>query len=222
MHALFRHGPRPARDAGDAPGILLHSPRRYDFQVWLATRGREPWLRETILKKARLNSGETVLDIGCGTGTLALTAGRQIGSGEVHGVDASPEMIAAARAKALRDRLDVHFETATAQALPFADGRFDLVTSTLMLHHLTRPIRQACLSEVLRVLKPGGRALVVDFATSSQTQGGFLRQLHHHGRVRPEQIAALLSDAGLEVVDSGPLGLRDLHYVLGVKPGAPP
>lgn len=221
MLALLRHGKPAAERAAGAPGVLLHSPRQYDLQVWLATRGREAWLRETILDKARLAIGETMLDIGCGTGTLAMAAKRRVGpSGQVFGLDASPEMVAAVRAKARKARLELTVEAGPAQALPIAASSFDLVTSTLMLHHLDRTARTACIDEIRRVLKPGGRVLVVDFASSSGAQSGMLRRLHRHGRVRPEQIVALLADAGLLVVDQGAIGMRDLHYVLAVKPGA--
>jgi ubiquinone/menaquinone biosynthesis C-methylase UbiE len=221
MIAFLRLGPRPAEIASPRADILLHSPRHYDFQVWLATGGREHRLREAILDCAGLVPGEAMLDIGCGTGTLAIAAKRRLGlESRVSGIDASPEMVAAARAKARKAGLGIEVETATAQALPFPDNSFDLVTSTLMLHHLPKPARAVCTAEMLRVLKPGGRGLVVDFATSSEVQGGPFHRLHRHGRVRPEHIAALLSDAGFEVADHGPLGLRDLHHVLAIKPGA--
>lgn len=221
MTASLRHGPKPAAIASPSGNILLHAPRHYDFQVWLATGGKERWLREAILDRARLVPGESLLDVGCGTGTLAIAARRRLGpTSRVIGVDASPEMVAAAWAKARKAGQPIAFETATAQALPFPDGQFDLVTSTLMLHHLPKPGRPAAAAEMLRVLKPGGRVLVVDFATSSEVQGGVFRRLHRHGRVRPEHIAGLLVDAGFEVADSGALGLRDLHYLLAVKPGA--
>jgi ubiquinone/menaquinone biosynthesis C-methylase UbiE len=219
MLAFLRHGPKPSEIASPGASILLHAPRHYDFQVWLAMGGQERRLRDAILDRARLIPGETMLDIGCGTGTLAIAARRRLGpAGKVFGVDASPEMVAAARAKARKAGQPIEIETAAAQSLPFPDGGFDLVASTLMLHHLPKPDRAACAAEMLRVLRPGGRALVVDFATSSEVGGGLFQRLHRYGRVRPEQIAALLLGAGFDVADRGVLGMRDLHYVLAVKP----
>lgn len=69
------------------------------------------------------------------------------------------------------------------------------------------------------MLKPGGRVLVVDFASSSKAQGGLLHRLHRHGRVRPEEIVRLIEGANLTVVETGALGLRDLHYVLATRSG---
>ncbi|MBW8812978.1 MAG: methyltransferase domain-containing protein [Caulobacterales bacterium] len=203
------------------PGILLHSPRAYDLQVWLATRGRERSLRETILNLARPRPGEAVLDVGCGTGTLAIATRPRVGpDGEVVGADPSAEMLAGARRKARRSGVEVSFVQAPAQALPFPERRFDLVMSTLMLHHLPRPARGEALREIRRVLKPGGRLLVVDFASSSKQQGGLLHRLHHHGRVKPAEILELVTGAGLERLDAGALSVRDLYYVLAVAPGA--
>jgi ubiquinone/menaquinone biosynthesis C-methylase UbiE len=205
-----------------AAGILLHAPRHYDLQVWLATGGRERWLRERILEFARLDPGEVMLDVGCGTGTLAIAAARLLGpTGKVTGIDAAPEMVAAARRKALRYGVEAEFHEAPAQALPFEDEAFDVVTSTLMLHHMPRPDREASAREIARVLKPGGRLLAVDFATSSQTQGGLFHRLHRHGRVKLSDIVDLTTGAGLTLVESGPVGMRDLTYVLAAKPGAP-
>jgi ubiquinone/menaquinone biosynthesis C-methylase UbiE len=204
-----------------SPGILLHAPRFYDFQVWIATHGRERALRETILRLARVTAGESMLDVGCGTGTLALAARRLVGpAGKVVAIDASPQMVERARRKARGARLEVEFREAPAQALPFGDGRFDLVTSTVMLHHLPRSERETSAREMARVLKPGGRALAVDFASSSKAQGGLLHRLHRHGRVRPSDIVELLTGAGMTVLESGPIGMRDLHYVLALAAGA--
>ncbi|MBI3439911.1 MAG: class I SAM-dependent methyltransferase [Proteobacteria bacterium] len=203
-----------AHQAGAAnPGLVLRRPHRYDFTVWLFTRGGERGFREKILDLAKLKPGERVLDVGCGTGTLAIAASKRVGA-EVHGLDASVEMLARAESKARRDRAKVAFTEGAAQTLPYADGQFDVVLATLMLHHLPRKDRELCAREMRRVLAPGGRLLVVDFAIAAQGQKGVLAHFHRHGHVKPEALTELLSNAGFSIAESGPVGVSDLHFVL--------
>lgn len=201
-------------------GLLIRAAARYDFMVWLFTLGHERAFREKILNFADLKPGEAVLDVGCGTGSLAIEAKRHVGStGSVCGIDASPEMLARAGRKAAKTGCEVVFKNGAAQALPFADGQFDAVLSTLMLHHLPRTARQQCAGEMRRVLKPGGRALVVDFADSADHANRFLAHIHRHGHVKPDEITALLGAAGLTIVNSGAVGFRDLQFVRASVPG---
>jgi ubiquinone/menaquinone biosynthesis C-methylase UbiE len=196
-------------------GLVLHSPARYDLLVWLLTLGRERSFREKTLRFARLEPGESVLDVGCGTGTLAIAAKRHVGpTGTVYGIDASPEMISRAAIKARKAGVEVAFNIGTAQALPFPDARFDALLSTLMLHHLPRNARQRCAREMRRVLKPGGRALVVDFGEPQKKRRGLLSHLYRHGHVPLRDIIEVLCDAGLNVVESGAVGIKDLQFVL--------
>jgi ubiquinone/menaquinone biosynthesis C-methylase UbiE len=193
---------------------VLHWAVRYDLLVWLLTHGRDRAFREKLATLVALKSGESVLDIGCGTGSLAIVAKRHVGAtGRVVGVDASPQMITRATSKAGRAGTEVTFETAAAEALPFPDAQFDAVLSTLMLHHLPRPVRQRCAREIRRTLKPEGRVLVVDFARA-QDRRGFLAHFHRHGHVDPREIVSLLEQAGFRHVDGGPVGISSLQYVL--------
>src|SRR5881394_1381795 len=118
--------PPDSRAAAKPAGLVVHGAARYDLLIALLTLGRERRFRERLLEPARLEAGESVLDIGCGTGTLAIVAKRRVGpSAVVHGIDASPEMIARAKSKAARAGVDIAFEIASAQSLPFLDSRFD-------------------------------------------------------------------------------------------------
>ena len=102
-----------------------------------------------------------------------------------------------------------------AEALPFPDAQFDLILSTVMLHHLTRKARLQCAHEIRRVLKPAGRVLEVDFAGFSDQKRSLLSHFHRpHGHVRERDIVELLAEAGLQTVESGSVGMRDLHFIL--------
>jgi len=201
-------------------GSVLHGAARYDLTVWLFTLGRERIFREKVVRLARLKAGESVLDVGSGTGTLAIAAKRLVEpQGTVHGIDASPEMIARARKKAMKTGVEVVFENAVAEALPFPDSQFDVVLTSMMLHHLPRKARQQCACEMRRVLKPGGRVLAVDFGGTAPERRSLLEHFHHrHGHVKLHDLVALLTEAGLHVVESGQVGIRDLQFVLASAP----
>jgi ubiquinone/menaquinone biosynthesis C-methylase UbiE len=200
-------------------GLVLHAAARYDFLVSLLTLGRERTFREKILGLARVEPGESVLDVGCGTGTIAILAKRRVGpTGKAYGIDASPEMIARANKKARKAGVEVVFKNAAAQALPFPDAQFDAVLSTLMLHHLPRKARQQCACEMRRVLKPGGRVLAVDFGGSEPESRSLLGHFRRHGHVNLHDMIAMMSEAGLNSGESGAVGIRDLQFVLATAP----
>ena len=207
-------------------GLILHRAFGYDVLVWLLSLGRERAYRQETLRIAGLKIGESVLDVGCGTGNLAIAAKRHVGpTGSVFGIDASPEMIARAGRKASKAAIAVTFENAFVEKLPFHDGTFDVVFSTTMLHHLPDKARRQCLREVRRVLKPGGRLLAVDFGGTVSERRSWVAKFHRHGRIDLRRVIPLLSEAGLNTVQSGPMEDRfglmsDLHFVLAVAPTA--
>ncbi len=202
-----------AHGAGDsAIGIILHRAAGYDLLARVLTFGREGRFRELMLRPARLQPGEAVLDVACGTGTLAIAAKRQVGTdGSVTGIDASAEMIGRARAKAERAGLDLTFVKGTAQELPFGDAQFDIVIGTLMLHHLPEAARSAFAREARRVLKSGGRLLLVDFGMPLRETG--LPRLHRHGHIDMHAVGALLTENGFEIGDIGAVGTKNLNYI---------
>jgi ubiquinone/menaquinone biosynthesis C-methylase UbiE len=207
-------------ESAGATGIILHTSGRYDFLLWLLTLGRETAFREKMLRFAELQPGESVLDIGCGTGSLAIAAKRQVGAaGAVCGVDASPEMLARAEKKARSLGVEVSFQNGLAQSLPFGAAQFDVVLSTVMLHHLPKSSRREMTGEVRRVLKPGGRMLVIDFGRTGHNKKSIFDHLHaRHGHVDLKEVVDLLTSAGLRISDSGAVGMRGLHFVVATLP----
>jgi ubiquinone/menaquinone biosynthesis C-methylase UbiE len=195
-------------------GAIVHWAARYDVLVWLIALGRPQRLYQKLLAPARLHAGESVLDVGCGTGSLALVAKQQVGDhGEVVGLDASPNMIRRAKMKADRAGINMRFADGYAQELPFPDARFDVVVNTLMLHHLPREDCKLVVREMHRVLKPGGRLLTVDLVPSGQKRG-IVARLHRRGSgVSPRAIEELVHDAGFSVRDSGASGVLELQFV---------
>jgi demethylmenaquinone methyltransferase/2-methoxy-6-polyprenyl-1,4-benzoquinol methylase/phosphoethanolamine N-methyltransferase len=193
----------------------LHGARRYDLFTRIISLGRDRALREKLIELAAPASGETVLDVGCGTGTLAIAIKPKVGDGEVHGIDASPEMIEVAKEKAAREGLEIDFRVALIEALPFPDASFDLLTSSLMLHHLPDDLKTKGLREIRRVLKPGGRFMLMDFAAESHSPLGHLLSIFGHARGENVvgKVTAMLKDAGFSGVELVPTRHKTFAFI---------
>jgi SAM-dependent methyltransferase len=127
------------------------------------------WAR--LLRELRLEGDETLLDMGCGRGAVLLAAARRLPRGRVVGVDLWRTVDQSGNRMALtlenadregvRDRVELH--TADMRSLPLADGTFDVVVSSMAIHNIhNRDGRRQAIGEAARVLKPGGRLVIVD------------------------------------------------------------
>jgi ubiquinone/menaquinone biosynthesis C-methylase UbiE len=200
---------------------VVHWAFRYDMMLKLLTLGREHRLRSKFLDIAKLAPGEVVLDAGCGPGTTAIAARQRVGdAGAVYGIDAAPEMIERARAKAARAGLQVAFQPALLESLPFPDAKFDLVITSFVLHHFPPDLLPRCLSEMRRVLKPGGRLVAFDFAGSGRRHGLFRRHDHPHDTFNLNAITPALNAAGLVVRERGTTGFHSAVFIIAT-PGTP-
>jgi ubiquinone/menaquinone biosynthesis C-methylase UbiE len=137
----------------------------YDPVVRWTTR--EATFKRRLIAQAAPAARSRVLDLGCGTGTLALMLKRSQPSVEVVGIDPDREILERARAKARDARLDIRFDEGFSTDLPYEEEAFDAVLSTLVLHHLTGPDKRQSLREIARVLRPGGELHVADWGRPS-------------------------------------------------------
>jgi ubiquinone/menaquinone biosynthesis C-methylase UbiE len=124
---------------------------------------REGLFKGRVLDRAEIQNGERVLDLACGTGTLALEVLQRAPGARVTGVDGDPEILERARAKAEKAGAEVAFDEGMSTQLPYDDESFDVVLSTLFFHHLSDESKRGSAREVCRVLRRGGRAVVADW-----------------------------------------------------------
>lgn len=150
----------PPREYVPAAGFHWLTPL-YDPLVALTCR--EDAVKGRLVAAADLRPGLRVLDLGCGTGTLALRVKRACPGAKVCGVDADPRMLAAAVTKAERIGVEVAFTRGFAESLPYPDGAFDRVVSSLFFHHLAPAAKAAAMGEAYRVLAPGGEIHIADW-----------------------------------------------------------
>lgn len=216
MHSFARHhhhrsATAPETDPRETSGLVLKGGWHYDLHGWFIDialfRGQGRNLRLRAIELARVRPGEQVLDVGCGTGTLAMAVQRHVGSaGRVVGIDPGTEQIARARAKAARRHAPIAFQIGRIEQLDFPDQTFDVVLSTLMMHHLPRSLKRQGLAEIVRVLKPGGRLVVADFVRKKDRQGRAAR--FHAGGSDLRELAALVSEAGFSRIETAELHPR--------------
>ncbi len=207
MHSFARHRHSSAGEASakETKGLILNGGWRCDLMEWFfdtfVFRGQLRQLRQRTATLARMQPGEQVLDVGCGTGTLAMEVQSRVGkAGRVAGIDPSPQQIARARSKAARRHVPIDFQVGVIEQLAFPDQTFDVVLSTLMMHHLPASLKRQGLAEIARVLKPGGRLVIADFKRKQERQGQAAR--FHAGGSSMQDLAALVKDAGFSQVET--------------------
>jgi ubiquinone/menaquinone biosynthesis C-methylase UbiE len=188
----------------------------YDTYMHRVTLGREHVLREMTVNLAQVKPGDSVLEVGCGTGSLTLAAKRQAGAaGKVFGIDIIPGMIEVSRQKAAQANLDVTFQTGSIDDIPFPANEFDVVMCSFMIFHMSEPLRRKGITEIYRVLKPQGRLLVLDLALPTQPLPRAIAHLLFGSALRHDvrDLLPLMEAAGFSNVETAPAGFR----VLGLQ-----
>jgi ubiquinone/menaquinone biosynthesis C-methylase UbiE len=174
----------------------------------LALTLREQLFRGAMLERvdASLPRGGTLVDVGAGTGTFAIALASKRPDARVIGIDGDPEILSIAEAKAGAD--SVEWLSGLAERLPLTDGSADVVTTSLVLHHLLPDQKREAMAEVRRVLKPGGGFYVTDWGQPhdplmsavffvSQAIDGFDRTADHRAGRLPD----MLREAGFGAVE---------------------
>ena len=170
--------------AQQTAGITLdHAAAVYDLLAPIMTLGLERRFHRIVIDRLALRGDEQILDIGCGTGTLTRDIAKALSNCRAErvndlsaaaersttipatslctGLDAAEKMIAVARRKAAGIP-NIHFDAAIAEQLPYPDKQFDAAVSTFFFHHIHFELKKQVLAETARVLKPGGRFIIVD------------------------------------------------------------
>ncbi len=189
--------------APETAGKIIRWARLYDFFFARKLTAEH----RAAVDAAGLQPGDRVLDVGCGPGTMAIYMAGKVGvAGEAVGIDASVDMVAVARRKAGRQGSRARFEPAAIESLPFAGATFDAATSSYMLHHLPEDVQAKGLAEVARVLKRGGRFIVVEFWSESHSFFGHLLSIsgRAHGHSGFAGLKAKLEQAGFGAVEQIP------------------
>ena len=151
---------------------------------------QEERFKAYLVHQAQVSAGQQVLDLGCGTGTLTVMVKRAHPAAGVIGLDGDPRVLAMARAKAAQAGVEITWDEALADQLPYPDQQFERVISSLMFHHLRADDKQRAMREVFRVLKAGGEFHLVDFGPPQTA----------YARVIARSMTILPSEHGLDNV----------------------
>ena len=176
----------------------------YDF---VSRSTREYYFKKRLIRMATLSQGDRILDVGCGTGTLAILIKSAYPQVAVTGIDCDDAILNMARAKTARKRMTIDYKNAFSDAIPLPGSCIDACFSTLFFHHLARDQKQRTLSEIYRLLRQDGELLIADWG---KPQNSIMKLLSlpvriFDGKVTADNLNGLLPDliktAGFDKVE---------------------
>lgn len=203
--------------AQQTEGVTLdHAAKLYDSLAPLMTLGLERRYHRIVIRQLALRGTEQILDIGCGTGTLTRDIAAALTDKErsrCTGLDAAEKMIDVARHKAAGIP-NIEFDAAIAERLPYPDKSFDAAVSTFFFHHIHFELKKTVLAETARVLKPGGRFIVVDVDVPS-TRFGALCARSGHWLFQQNEIAENIEGKLRAAFNDGPFNWKVVSHHSG-------
>jgi ubiquinone/menaquinone biosynthesis C-methylase UbiE len=208
------------------PALRFH--RLTNSYDWLMDRlMHDTSTKRRLTRIVRLEETQKVIDVGCGTGTLAILLQQQFPSARIAAADIDPPTLRIAAEKCRKADLNVAFVQCAAQALPFATGSFDYAISCLLFHHLSLVTKRTTLLEIARILRPGGKCVLLDWGKGAtpyhRAAFMFVRLLDGFQPTREnarDELPSLIAEAGFSQVreafnESTPLGT--LRCVVAVR-----
>jgi ubiquinone/menaquinone biosynthesis C-methylase UbiE len=185
------------------------------FDLAIRVPGRERRFKRRLLEQAAIADGMRVLDVGCGTATLAIWIKQSAPGAEVVGLDGDPKILERGRRKAAAAGVEVRLDEGFSDDLPYEDGSFDRVVSSLFFHHIKPAVKERTAREIARVLRPGGELHVGDFGPPADPLQaaifGVLRRFDGVEETRDNlhgRLPAIFAGAGLADVRERPGALR--------------
>jgi ubiquinone/menaquinone biosynthesis C-methylase UbiE len=165
---------------------------------------REDKFKHRLIERAGIHAGQRVLDLGCGTGTLTLMLQQGIPGADVTGLDGDPQVLSIARSKSEQAHANIKWDEGFAYELPYSDHSFDVVMTSLVIHHLNSEDKVRAFREVYRVLRPSGQFHIVDFGRAfslpTQFQVAIMKNLEQAADNFAGRITSMLQEAGFVFV----------------------
>jgi ubiquinone/menaquinone biosynthesis C-methylase UbiE len=166
---------------------------------------REETFKRKLIEQAGVQNGHRVLDLGCGTGTLTIMLKQAVPGALVTGLDGDPEVLSIAKEKSEQAHADITWDNGLAYQLPYPDHSFDVVVSSLVIHHLTSKDKVRAFQDVHRVLRPSSWFHLVDFGRPfsplTRLQAGLMKNLEQAADNFAGRIMGMLWEAGFESVN---------------------
>jgi len=154
---------------------LDHAAGIYDIFEPMCMLGKQNEINDLVIDLLEIKDSHRILDLGCGTGILSAKIAEKLkaeAGGLSMGIDAAGKMVEGARKK--RGSNTCKFEVAAAEDLPFDNGSFDSVVSTMFFHHIQLDLKEKALFEAFRVMRPGGRLVIADMHMPTHFMGALI------------------------------------------------